>query len=62
MEKSLLHLGLDLEPSKTNVTVFNNKNDRKNRLKCRIAGQKIGNVRSVKFLRVVFDSKLKFDK
>lgn len=62
IERSLLHLGLDLEPSKSNVMVFNNKADRENGLKCRIAGQRIGNVRSVKFLGIIFDSKLRFDR
>lgn len=42
--------------------IFNNKNDRENRLICRIKGERIGNVRDTKFLGIVLDSKLKFDK
>lgn len=62
LERRFIYLRLDLEPSKTNIMVFNNKDDRENRLRCRIAGQRIGNARSVKFLGIVFDSKMKFNK
>lgn len=43
------------------MVVLNNREDRENRVKCKIAGQRIGNTRSTKFLGVIIDSKLKFN-
>lgn len=62
IENNIGQLGLDLAPNKSNVVVFNNRDDRENRVKCRIAGQWIGNTRNVKFLGIILDSKLNFNK
>lgn len=50
-----------MSPLKSNVVVLNNREDRENRVRCKIAGQRIGNTRSTKFLGVIIDSKLKFN-
>lgn len=63
IEERLCNLGLDIELTKSNIIVFNNKKEkRKNTLICRIKGERSGNVRSAKFLGIIIDSKLKFDK
>lgn len=62
IEKRLSNLGLEIESSKTNIVIFNNKKDRENRLICRIKGDRIENVRAAKFLGIIIDSKLKFDR
>lgn len=60
IERNIISLGLKLAPSKSNVMVFNNRHAGENRLRCRIAGQPVRNVSSVKFLGIVFDCKLSF--
>lgn len=62
LEKRLNSLGLEIKSSKSNIMVFNNKPDRDNKIRMRIKGKRIGNVRSAKFLGVTFDSKVKFGK
>lgn len=62
LEKRLNSLGLEIKSSKSNIMVFNNKPDRDNKIRMRIKGERIGNVRSAKFLGVTFDSKVKFGK
>lgn len=61
IDKNLIKLGLEIESTKTNIMVFNNKKDRENRIVCRIKGKRIGNVRAAKFLGIKMDTKLKFN-
>lgn len=46
----------------TNILVFKNKKERENKILIRLKGERIGNIRSAKFLGIVFDSRLAFDK
>lgn len=62
IEIRLNGLGLEIEPTKTNVVVFNNRKDRENSITIRIKGQRIYNVREARFLGVVIDSKINFER
>lgn len=62
LDKNLQKIGLEIEPTKTNMIVFINKKDRENRVRCNIKGKRIGNIRSARFLGLVIDLKLKFDR
>lgn len=62
IDKRLNKLGLELESTKTNLMVFNNRRDRDNKITIGIKGKRIGNVRSARFLGIVFDSKIAFNR
>lgn len=62
IDKRLNMIGLELELTKTNIMVFNNKKDKENKIAVRIKEERVGNVRAAKFLGVVFDSILTFDR
>lgn len=62
LERNLNGEGLEIEQSKTNIIIFNNRPDRENRLIFKIKGERIGNVRTAKFLGITLDSKLKFNR
>lgn len=61
LEKKLNKLGLELEANKTNVMIFNNRLDRDNKIRIRMKGVRLGNVKTVKFLGIIFDSKVKIE-
>lgn len=62
IEIRLSGLGLEIEPTKTNVVMFNNRKDRENSITIRIKGQRIYNVKEARFLGVVIDSKINFER
>lgn len=62
LENKLNREGLEIEQSKSNILIFNNRADRENRIILEIKGQRIGNVRAAKFLGITLDSKLKFNR
>lgn len=62
MGKKLNDLGLEIESSKTNIIIFNNRKDKIDRIILRIKGKRIRNVMSARFLEIEFDSKIKFDR
>lgn len=59
LDKRLIGIGLDIEPSKTNLMIFSKV--RENSVGIEISGWNIHNVCCAKFLGIAFDSKLKFD-
>lgn len=61
LEKKLNKLGLELEANKTNVMIFNNRPDRDNKIRIRMKGMRLDNVRTAKFLGITFDSKVKIE-
>lgn len=59
LDKRLIGIGLDIEPSKMNLMIFSKV--RENSVGIKIRGWNIHNVCCAKFLGIAFDSKLKFD-
>lgn len=61
-KKKYKYIRIEIEASKSNMMVFSNKSERENKIRLRIKGERIGNVRSAKFLGITFDSKLDFSR
>lgn len=60
MEKNLQEIGLEMEPAKTNIVVFNNRREEK-KISVKIKNLRISNVRSARFLGITFDEELNFE-
>lgn len=62
INNNLKEIGLEIEPTKTNIIWFNRERFREGQIRCNIVGKEIKSTNKARFLGIVFDKDLKFDK